>query len=169
MAFLSTPSARRATCFSRCRRIPVPISIHALREEGDAVAVMGATASGDFYPRPPRGGRPARADFLPLTRTISIHALREEGDIVSEVAYTHFGISIHALREEGDSVIGIFFSFAIDFYPRPPRGGRRARAVRLRRPGDFYPRPPRGGRPEQLKDKETSMSFLSTPSARRAT
>ena len=33
----------------------------------------------------------------------------------------------------------------------------------------FYPRPPRGGRPEQLKDKETSMSFLSTPSARRAT
>ena len=55
--FLSTPSARRATC-------PVPsslsmtmISIHALREEGDTSAGITYTAS-----------------------TISIHALREEGD-----------------------------------------------------------------------------------------
>ena len=32
------------------------------------------------------------------------------------------------------------------FYPRPPRGGRLARWVRLRSPAYFYPRPPRGGR-----------------------
>ena len=33
--FLSTPSARRATCRSGTRACPCPISIHALREEGD--------------------------------------------------------------------------------------------------------------------------------------
>ena len=33
------------------------ISIHALREEGDADSVPGADCANDFYPRPPRGGR----------------------------------------------------------------------------------------------------------------
>ena len=33
-----------------------------------------------FYPRPPRGGRPARLLWLHSSMTISIHALREEGD-----------------------------------------------------------------------------------------
>ena len=78
--FLSTPSARRATC---CRSSP-------------------CSAVGNFYPRPPRGGRPdhskpasSEAQFLstPSARRatacwaaarvpalISIHALREEGD-----------------------------------------------------------------------------------------
>ena len=34
------------------------ISIHALREEGDAGAAYSATTTAYFYPRPPRGGRP---------------------------------------------------------------------------------------------------------------
>ena len=34
------------------------ISIHALREEGDDNDVDKFIASFDFYPRPPRGGRP---------------------------------------------------------------------------------------------------------------
>ena len=56
--FLSTPSARRAT-----RRRPHDhhrkgISIHALREEGDGHPVTKKTCLWDFYPRPPRGGRP---------------------------------------------------------------------------------------------------------------
>ena len=34
-----------------------------------------------------------------------------------------------------------------DFYPRPPRGGRRVgAALRLIKIWHFYPRPPRGGR-----------------------
>ena len=33
------------------------ISIHALREEGDAADVEKAMAQTNFYPRPPRGGR----------------------------------------------------------------------------------------------------------------
>ena len=34
----------------------------------------------DFYPRPPRGGRPGKQDLLKYSYGISIHALREEGD-----------------------------------------------------------------------------------------
>ena len=35
----------------------------------------------------------------------------------------------------------------IDFYPRPPRGGRPAHKLLKWRAKNFYPRPPRGGRP----------------------
>ena len=34
---------------------------------------------------------------------------------------------------------------------------------------DFYPRPPRGGRQAQAMKKYMEQQFLSTPSARRAT
>ena len=35
----------------------------------------------------------------------------------------------------------------MNFYPRPPRGGRREKQKRAAQHGsDFYPRPPRGGR-----------------------
>ena len=34
------------------------ISIHALREEGDGRSMKSYSTSSDFYPRPPRGGRP---------------------------------------------------------------------------------------------------------------
>ena len=38
-----------------------------------------------------------------------------------------------------------------NFYPRPPRGGRRQHQSRGQRPSSyFYPRPPRGGRPPAL-------------------
>ena len=57
--FLSTPSARRATLLGVVdTAMMVKISIHALREEGDA----------RFPP------------FANVTENISIHALREEGD-----------------------------------------------------------------------------------------
>ena len=59
--FLSTPSARRATDAKLDKQQAVTISIHALREEGDqAGAVTSASVFGNFYPRPPRGGRQQR-------------------------------------------------------------------------------------------------------------
>ena len=79
--FLSTPSARRATFCSVSYFCSPAISIHALREEGDVAAEVKAATydiflstpsarratvsrsfrggrNRDFYPRPPRGGRP---------------------------------------------------------------------------------------------------------------
>ena len=146
--FLSTPSARRATC---CL-----LRLHFCARY--------------FYPRPPRGGRPCAACALPnilvflstpsarratrsrislmTNQTISIHALREEGDLAHvQVRAGGEIISIHALREEGD--VGGFNGFGLEI--------------------DFYPRPPRGGRPYHPHVHLMIAVFLSTPSARRAT
>ena len=59
------------------------ISIHALREEGDGLRLVESKSFGDFYPRPPRGGRPVLPDGSYGLYPISIHALREEGDVCS--------------------------------------------------------------------------------------
>ena len=61
MQFLSTPSARRATCYNKLYITSENISIHALREEGDAAPRGPKSARNNFYPRPPRGGRRAKA------------------------------------------------------------------------------------------------------------
>ena len=55
--FLSTPSARRATCCCHPAFEVHTISIHALREEGDLLTNTLPDNTGYFYPRPPRGGR----------------------------------------------------------------------------------------------------------------
>ena len=145
------------------------ISIHALREEGDAggfrsdhpsrgflstpsarratsVSVTWSTSQG-FLSTPSARRATRRSPLIPAPREISIHALREEGDCRPH------------LRPAG----GIYF------YPRPPRGGRLpylclfvksflflstpsarratwfSRFLRTRQ-RYFYPRPPRGGR-----------------------
>ena len=56
--FLSTPSARRATFRNPCQPLQEGISIHALREEGDRLTPTATRSPANFYPRPPRGGRP---------------------------------------------------------------------------------------------------------------
>ena len=56
------------------------ISIHALREEGDASVAPILLAMAYFYPRPPRGGRHFVSHLGQNSTIISIHALREEGD-----------------------------------------------------------------------------------------
>ena len=58
----------------------------------------------------------------------------------------------------------------LNFYPRPPRGGRPASIVLRQTASNFYPRPPRGGRPKRFATPgSNNIKFLSTPSARRAT
>ena len=90
------------------------ISIHALREEGDAAGSTTRAAATDFYPRPPRGGRPGGSWGGFLGTGISIHALREEGDMGTKKEPAGQGISIHALREEGDNS----FSSWVPLQPR---------------------------------------------------
>ena len=103
------------------------------------------------------------------TRSISIHALREEGDASLPEGLLRRSISIHALREEGDIAVQHILERDANFYPRPPRGGRHLLSTALGTPTDFYPRPPRGGRRISPSLARDSRTFLSTPSARRAT
>ena len=147
IAFLSTPSARRATKLEDLfmgdfRFLSTPSARRATTG-----GMPSPRAVKDFYPRPPRGGRlvkthsdipekvflstpsarRATAGFIGVSCdiTISIHALREEGDVREMAAESNDKISIHALREEGDNAYKIL--------------------------------------------EETLNLFLSTPSARRAT
>ena len=123
--FLSTPSARRAT-----RR----------RESSRAT-------KGDFYPRPPRGGR-----------LISLSIVMAAEIFLSTPSARR---ATHPKRQWPRPTA--------NFYPRPPRGGRQGAKVYtevkakflstpsarratssqcrfLRQSAYFYPRPPRGGR-----------------------
>ena len=80
-----------------------PISIHALREEGDVRNCSAAARSaGYFYPRPPRGGR----RFVLSSRSISVIFLSTPSARRATILAIGEGIttriSIHALREEGD-------------------------------------------------------------------
>ena len=125
MIFLSTPSARRATSVHAGRHQPGAISIHALREEGDRHGSLWYAGMQQFLSTPSA----RRATCSGRSQTMKR------------------GISIHALREEGDRL-----------------------RCRLRRPAqDFYPRPPRGGRRSSVNTESSLPLFLSTPSARRAT
>ena len=100
--FLSTPSARRATGLIRRGVQLGVISIHALREEGDAASGLRQSALWYFYPRPPRGGRLAMSvGFIPARIFLSTPSARR-ATACNVVQIQLDKISIHALREEGD-------------------------------------------------------------------
>ena len=145
--FLSTPSARRATDEDVHSQLKLCISIHALREEGDLAVADLSVCPNRFLSTPSARRATGTSRQHDRAATISIHALREEGDAKAELARLRIRISIHALREEGDISAIEKSSFLLNFYPRPPRGGRRCPASSNCRP----------------------TLFLSTPSARRAT
>ena len=191
--FLSTPSARRATLYNHRHAHCCQISIHALREEGDLCKFALMKQRTDFYPRPPRGGRPYLFPRHFLYQCISIHALREEGDLLpcsipfhinlflstpsarratsgavtiaavagflstpsarratctSGRSYPDSAISIHALREEGDNCSSLAAAMT-----------GRISIHALREEGDLLDR----------WEEYSLETFLSTPSARRAT
>ena len=172
--FLSTPSARRATIDEYKAHKKAEISIHALREEGDREIQTDRAWRANFYPRPPRGGRPnppvwvelisgflstpsarratsqvemarrINKDFYPrpprggrretfwgrLRRRVFLSTPSARRATVAVHRGNAVGvISIHALREEGDPCRGTAGTSPTDFYPRPPRGGRRYRVA----------------------------------------
>ena len=101
------------------------ISIHALREEGDRFRFFIPLVHHNFYPRPPRGGRPfVDKEFSAVWIFLSTPSARRatgwtslsQGPSIflstpSARRATFLGtlvplaalISIHALREEGDA------------------------------------------------------------------
>ena len=158
------------------------ISIHALREEGDRLAAWQTCFQQDFYPRPPRGGRPVRflllhvqQDFYPRPPrggrpATALHrgkaavflstpsARRATGWLLGRPVSSR--ISIHALREEGDVASQARLRPSANFYPRPPRGGRQyLQYDNSASQKDFYPRPPRGGRRQQQQGQRQGLQI----------
>ena len=195
--FLSTPSARRATSRRAIRSLmgayfyprpprggrptraaatdsTEPISIHALREEGDCRPWTGGSCRYDFYPCPPRGGRLGGILYGGRGQGISIHALREEGDSPyrpRRALRTNFyprpprggrlfgrlkqrrkkPISIHALREEGDDLDGSSSEAKVISIHALREEGDHSHQHGFSLLHDFYPRPPRGGRQQKQR------------------
>ena len=50
-----------------------------------------------------------------------------------------------------------------NFYPRPPRGGRRRTPLALWLASNFYPRPPRGGRRRGGRERRLRADFYPRP------
>ncbi len=168
--FLSTPSARRATPYQQYCINRIVISIHALREEGDAALWPARLCWRYFYPRPPRGGRrPSAARRQTDPQFLSTPSARRATSLRSRLSRGS-GISIHALREEGDWQRPRTSGFAGQFLSTPSaRRATQRRHGQALTCGNFYPRPPRGGRRDLLGGQILTFQFLSTPSARRAT
>ena len=130
--FLSTPSARRATprrqstASSTTGFLSTPSARRATRR------MTITTSYENFYPRPPRGGRPSVNLLLKHLFAISIHALREEGDrhCTTATARRRRFLSTPSARR-ATRWRPRFREGGRNFYPRPPRGGRRLREVRL--------------------------------------
>ena len=157
IVFLSTPSARRATDTGRVFRL----------------------CQQDFYPRPPRGGRPPPPFAFPIPedRFLSTPSARRATDEDGKALYKQLFLSTPSARRATLECCRTRPRQRY-FYPRPPRGGRRGRCSQvcwrhhisihaLREEGDgilpmlhsalldFYPRPPRGGR--QQKQRENTL------------
>ena len=124
----------------------------------------------NFYPRPPRGGRPDRPSWRGYRpQFLSTPSARRATKRIL-LLETICLISIHALREEGDQANSFTRNHLPNFYPRPPRGGRLLARLScpfgssisihaLREEGDYDCR----------FLCTIFVPFLSTPSARRAT
>ena len=169
MIFLSTPSARRATQALEGAVEVHLISIHALREEGDCTGLDGTTIPADFYPRPPRGGRPSFCSGSTISsRFLSTPSARRATKLYHTTYFNHAFLSTPSARR---ATPGINFSLIIKLFLSTPSARRATRnGLRhgqlqhisihaLREEGDSL----------CCSTLISAVVFLSTPSARRAT
>ena len=125
--FLSTPSARRATQWMFAQSSVMVISIHALREEGD-IPFSSASSDSFLFLSTPSARRATRTSMGTTAGwRISIHALREEGDYMRMMQLLSNAVFL-STPSARRATSKLFHSLTRhdDFYPRPPRGGRRA-------------------------------------------
>ena len=170
LGFLSTPSARRATTIQAQPGMDEEFLSTPSARRATFRLPSCRYSAGNFYPRPPRGGRPDIYALIQSRLDISIHALREEGDThvhINAAGKLQFLSTPSARRAtRGGHPQGrqraAFLSTPSarrataasvlraapppHFYPRPPRGGRPPKETKVSCQFYFYPRPPRGGR-----------------------
>ena len=147
MIFLSTPSARRATLTF------LPLMVMGFYfyprppRGGRPWSARRRPSTSHFYPRPPRGGRPITVPSEVLGGEFLSTPSARRATSAPTRRSSQTKISIHALREEGDSTAG------------RPANSRKISIHALREEGDPY----------WVTSIRTPTTFLSTPSARRAT
>ena len=126
----------------------LPISIHALRGEGDYLARQHGAFRCGFQSTPSVGRATISLLSYPSKRGISIHALRGEGDPPSRRGSAQ----------------------ARHFNPRPPWGGRRVDEIIANKRAEISIHALRGeGDTLSAVDYVTRCLFQSTPSVGRAT
>ena len=140
--FLSTPSGWRATPSSITHSVPL------------------------LFLSTPSGWRATGSGcYEPLRARISIHALRVEGD--GKPVFTGFKLHEFLSTPSGwratvDHLLT--HKVNVDFYPRPPGGGRPIWLLFIARyAANFYPRPPGGGRLLRLLLSSCTAYFYPRP------
>ena len=122
-----------------------------------------------FYPRPPWGGRLFDFHRRDLgDRFLSTPSVGRATHIRQHIGCT-VDISIRALRGEGDKTAAVRCHKQLDFYPRPPWGGRPRLSSSFPAFAAFLSTPSVGRATAETQTIIDSLIFLSTPSVGRAT
>ena len=168
--FLSTPSARRATGFG-AQTPSGGYDFYPRPPRGGRPSTPGfATLSYNFYPRPPRGGRQdSETNGFRIIKFLSTPSARRATTRPPRPRRWH-SISIHALREEGDpdaprltEMRKLFLSTpSARRATHPPVGGGDVEGISIHALREE-------GDVRKGRKMQWYGSFLSTPSARRAT
>ena len=148
-SFLSTPSARRATRWS----------------------TAGARSSRHFYPRPPRGGRRCPPTALPASCSHFYPRPPRGGrpDLLMISKTSGIFLSTPSARRATLELERRLLRFKLFLSTPSARRATLQRGPPAAEDANFYPRPPRGGRRFTTSCGFSQTIFLSTPSARRAT
>ena len=97
---------------------------------------MPASDTRNFYPRPPRGGRPTCPSRPAAARWISIHALREEGDPFALSQLAGFGVFLSTPSARRATGSGLEQPYEVLLFLSTP-SARRATAKTERKPSAF--------------------------------
>ncbi len=138
MPFLSTPSARRATAFILCALIHKLFLSTPSARRATVLADLRHNRCNDFYPRPPRGGRPPPLE-VEVFSTLYFYPRPPRGGRpwAAQFVRTILAISIHAIRVEGDPA-GFVLPFpAVEFLSTPSARRATGRNYRPAAPSDI--------------------------------
>ena len=121
--------------------VTAPISIHALREEGDFAIPLNRVQLSYFYPRPPRGGRRSHLSFRQGIG--HFYPRPPRGGRLSPVC----GLTLPRIFLSTPSARRATCAAPVATAPKP----------------DFYPRPPRGGRQQKQRENTLLLSHYTPP------
>ena len=163
------PGGGRRT-FQAAQGPRTPISIHALRVEGDMTGIPSARSLPLFLSTPSGWRATVMSGMDRSAAEISIHALRVEGDDVLSGDKDQRFVFLSTPSGWRATCVRRATTKCTRFLSTP--SGWRATLIDLMRCGKemhFYPRPPGGGRRCDKRGGGYCYRFLSTPSGWRAT